>query len=78
MIGEKLHIPNWIFQLENPSKARHGEQVWFQLQFQLRGVGEVLIPGTFCNFYPHLSLKTVFPAPKRTQNCYINMKFSFF
>ena len=29
----------------------------------------VATPGTLCNFYPHLSLKTVFPALKLTQNC---------
>ena len=28
----------------------------------------------FCNFYPHLSLETVFPALKLTQICCINMK----
>ena len=31
----------------------------------------------FCNFYPHLSLKTVFPALKLTYLCCINMNISF-
>ena len=31
----------------------------------------------FCNFYPHLSLETVFPAFKLTQICCINMNISF-
>ena len=30
-----------------------------------------------CIFYPHLSLETVFPTPKLTQICCINMKISF-
>ena len=29
----------------------------------------------FCNFYPHLSLETVFPALKLTQICCINEHF---
>ena len=32
----------------------------------------------FCNFYPHLSLETVFPALKLTQICCTNMNISFF
>ena len=31
----------------------------------------------FCNFYPHLSLETIFPALKLTQICCINMNISF-
>ena len=31
----------------------------------------------FCNLYPHLSLKTIFPALKLTQICCINMNISF-
>ena len=31
----------------------------------------------YCNFYPRLSLETVFPALKLTQICYINMNISF-
>ena len=31
----------------------------------------------FCNFYPHLSLETVFPALKLTQICCINMNIFF-
>ena len=34
-------------------------------------------PVKFCNFYPHLSLETVFPALKLTQICCINMNISF-
>ena len=33
--------------------------------------------GTVCNFYSHLSLETVFPALKLTQNCCRNVKISF-
>ena len=28
--------------------------------------------GKFCNLYPPLSLETVFPALKLTQNCYLH------
>ena len=31
----------------------------------------------FCNFYPHLSLKTIFLGLKLTQNCCKNMNISF-
>ena len=34
-------------------------------------------PVKFCNFYPHLSLETMFPAVKLTQICCINMDISF-
>ena len=38
----------------------------------------VATPGKFCNFPPLLSLETVFPALKLTQNCYLNIKISSF
>ena len=46
-------------------------------QIQLGGSGGVPIPGTFCNFYTHLRLETVFSAFKLTQNCYVTMNISF-
>ena len=41
-------------------------------QIQLGGLGRVTIPKQFCHSYHHLSLETVFPAFKLTQNCYMN------
>ena len=46
-------------------------------QTQLVGLGLVAIPGTFCNFFPLLSLETVVPSLKLTQNCYLNMNIFF-
>ena len=38
-----------------------------------RGICRELRPKENFNFFPLFKLKTVFPAFKRTQNCYINM-----
>ena len=39
--------------------------------FWVWGVGSAA-PEKLCNLYPHLSLETVFPALKLTQNCYLH------
>ena len=44
-------------------------------QIQLGGLGLVATPGKFCNFSLLLSLETVVPSLKLTQNCYLNMNF---
>ena len=36
----------------------------------------VTTPTKFCNFSALLSLETVFPALKLTENCYLNMNIS--
>ena len=46
-------------------------------QIQMRRLGGVATQGTFCNFYPHLSLETVFPALKLTPNLYKYEHFFF-
>ena len=57
-------------------KRGNGGQVWFVLStFVCPGV--VTTQVKFCNFYPHLSLETVFLALKLIQNIYINMNISF-
>ena len=71
MIGELLHTG------KNSSKARHWEQIWF-VPNTVADSGGVAIPGTFCSFYPRLSMETLFPAVKLTQKCYVNMTISFF
>ena len=53
-----------------------GEQVWF-VPNPVGGSGGSPNPGTFCNFYTHIRLETVFPAFKLTQNCYVTMNISF-
>ena len=77
---KKTCIDQWLRKkcILGRTQARRGMANKFGLfQLQLRGVGGVKIPGTFCNFYPHFSLETVFPGLKLTQSFYINMKFSF-
>ena len=46
-------------------------------QIQLGGLGLVATPGKFCNFSLLLSLETVVPSLKLTQNCYLNMNILF-
>ena len=40
--------------------------------------GDLRTLGKLCSFSPLLSLETVFPALKVTQNCYLNVNISFF
>ena len=46
-------------------------------QTYLGGLRVSATSGKFDYFYSHLSLETVFPALKLTQNCYINVNISF-
>ena len=61
---------------KNPSKVRRWQTSLVCSKCSW-GSGGVVILGRFSNFEPHLSLETVFPALKLTQNCYIIMNISF-
>ena len=61
----------------NLSNARRLQTSFGLLQINLRGLKGAIAPGNLLHFSP-LSLETVFPALKQTQNCYINMDISFF
>ena len=41
------------------------------------GLGGVATQGRFCNFYPHLSLETVFAALKLIRNYHVITNISF-
>ena len=60
----------------NWAKRGAAKQVWF-VPNTVRQSGLVATPEKFCNFSPLLSLETVVPALKLTQNCYVNMNISF-
>ena len=49
----------------------------FPLALMHRGSGEIRDARKILQFLPHISLETVFPALKLTQNCYININISF-
>ena len=71
--SKKAYIDQWLRKYcvlgKICEKQGVREHVWFVPNI----VGEsreVVTPGKFCNFFPHLSLKTVFPALKLSQNCF--------
>ena len=47
------------------------------LLIYLGGLRVGTTPGKLGNFYFNLSLETIFPACKLTQNCFININISF-
>ena len=53
------------------SKTLANKCGWFQNQLGVCCAGSGITPRKSCNFYLHLSLKTVLPALKLPQNCYI-------
>ena len=60
------------------SKTLASKCGWFQNQLGVWGAGSGTTPRKSCNFYPHLTLKTVFPALKLPQNCYMmNIESNF-
>ena len=70
-VGKRFHIE------KNSRKARHW---WINLVCSKYswGSGGSHNLRKFCNFFPHLSLETVFQALKRKQNFYINKYEHFF
>ena len=66
-----LHVQN------SPSKQSVGKQVWFVLNL-FGGISVGDTPERFGYFYSYLSLETVFPARKLTQNFCINISISFY
>ena len=50
--------------------------IWNLIRNLLRFASGYLV--SICNFYPHLSLRTLFPALKLTQLCFINLNIFFF
>ena len=71
---EKICIVAYSEQSEQ--SEGEGEQVWFVLNLYEGSEGWCL-PRKIWLFYSHLSLQTVFPARKLTQNCFINISISF-
>ena len=57
---------------KNPSKARHGQMSVADSKNTWVFSGGAA-PGIICSVYLTLSLETVFPALKLTQNYYVNM-----
>ena len=70
----------WKISMYNRKESEHDEsfggKVWF-VPNTVRGSGGRHNLRKIWNFYPHLSLKTVFPALELTHNCYINNKICF-
>ena len=61
---------------KNRSKARCRRTI-LVCPNAIGGLGGAATPGKVCNIYSHLSLETVFPVLKLTQNCCINIHTFF-
>ena len=81
---KKIFIDQWLERYycilgRIQAKQSIDKQVWFvpNTVGESRG-GATQATETFCYYYPHLRLETVFlPALKLTQNCYVSMNIAF-
>ena len=71
VISDWENISHW----EEPKQSKASENM-FCSKYSW-GLGEVAALGKFCNFYPQLSLETVFGALKLMRNCHVIADISF-